>query len=332
MSATMQDRFRGSLLGLACGDALGLLTEFRSLELILESFGMNGIQELPEPALFTDDTQMTIAVAEALCSSGHGSIEELAHTMSAAFVLWMDSPENNRAAGHTCMSSCNRLKRGVPWQAAGDRGSKGCGANMRVAPIGLYACGDEARLRRLAVQSALLTHAHPAALAAAEATALCVAWAVQGIHPGEYLDRLEAAADEIDWHPSMGRPWGPVDPREVLSAGWQELLLALRRVPHASSDRSSDYCSALGQAWVADEALACALYCACSFPDDYLGAVRRGANSNGDSDSIACIAGAMIGARLGEAAIPLDWRRRIEKGSELVALADRLHAAAFPGE
>ena len=53
-------------------------------------------------------------------------------------------------------------------------------------------------------------------------------------------------------------------------------------------------------------------------------AVCRGANTNGDSDSIACIAGGVSGARLGFDAIPSDWAKRIEKTDYLNALATRL--------
>ena len=52
--------------------------------------------------------------------------------------------------------------------------------------------------------------------------------------------------------------------------------------------------------------------------------VIRGANTNGDSDSIACIAGSISGAWLGEEAIPEDWVRRIEKSGYLEDLATRL--------
>ena len=51
------------------------------------------------------------------------------------------------------------------------------------------------------------------------------------------------------------------------------------------------------------------------------------ANSDGDSDSVACIAGGLVGARLGAEAIPLPWRQRIESSEYLTDLANRLAAA-----
>ena len=61
----------GMIYGLALGDALGSPVEFWELKGIRERYGPDGIQELPAPALFTDDTQMTLAVAEALIAAGH---------------------------------------------------------------------------------------------------------------------------------------------------------------------------------------------------------------------------------------------------------------------
>ena len=60
-----------------------------------------------------------------------------------------------------------------------------------------------------------------------------------------------------------------------------------------------------------EEAVALALYCDLRHPDSYEKVAIRGANTNGDSDSIACIAGSISGAFLGEDAIPPDWVRRI---------------------
>jgi len=60
----------GMMYGLALGDALGSPVEFWELKGIRERYGPEGITELPAPALFTDDTQMTLAVAEALIDAG----------------------------------------------------------------------------------------------------------------------------------------------------------------------------------------------------------------------------------------------------------------------
>ncbi len=69
-----------------------------------------------------------------------------------------------------------------------------------------------------------------------------------------------------------------------------------------------DPCQATGAGWIAEEALATALYCYLISPDEPVAVLGRGAASSGDSDSIACLAGAFAGAALGLAAWPDDWR------------------------
>jgi len=80
----------------------------------------------------------------------------------------------------------------------------------------------------------------------------------------------------------------------------------------------------LGEGWIGEEAVALALYCFLRYPDEYEKVVIRGANTNGDSDSIACIGGSISGAYLGVEAIPDNWIKRIEKSHYLEALATRL--------
>jgi len=65
------NKAKGVIYGLAIGDALGRPTEFMSLSGIKADYGKRGINHLPEPALYTDDTQMSIAIAEALIRTGN---------------------------------------------------------------------------------------------------------------------------------------------------------------------------------------------------------------------------------------------------------------------
>ena len=91
--------------------------------------------------------------------------------------------------------------------------------------------------------------------------------------------------------------------------------------------KEEDALKYLGAGWIGEEAFALALYCFLKHPGDYTKAVLRGANTNGDSDSVASIAGGISGAYLGIAAIPNKWVNNIEKSSYLEDLAIRLAAA-----
>ena len=81
------DKAKGIIYGLAIGDALGYPTEFMSLLRIKEEYGPLGIQDLPKiPALFTDETQMSIAIAEALIKSGEKDIELVMEAVKDEFI------------------------------------------------------------------------------------------------------------------------------------------------------------------------------------------------------------------------------------------------------
>ena len=324
---SMEDRFEGCLLGLAVGDALGYPTEFLSFREILQRFGPEGIQDLPgNPALHSDDTQLSMAVAKALVEGGDRGIEEFMVLLRREFLAWFRSPENDRAPGNTTIHGCQNLEAGISWDQSGILQSKGCGANMRVAPIGLYFFDQPSGLRLFSRASALATHAHPTAMVAAEVTAFCVSWAVQGVPPTEYLDRIAVLErNSLDsWEPRFGDVWERAkfnSPREYLNEGWRQLLSELDKVPRAVSENPPDICSITGGGWVAEEALACALACVLIYPENYSAAVRKGASNSGDSDSIASITGAVSGALLGVNAIPKDWRKRVESRNRLLELA-----------
>jgi ADP-ribosylglycohydrolase len=147
---------------------------------------------------YTDDTQMTLAVARALLKAGHKPLDELMPVMAEEFVAWNRSPENDRAPGMTCRAGCRNLENGTPWREAGVPTSKGCGSAMRSAPISLYYRDGEAELIEVARASSLPTHGHPTALAAAAGTALLTAWAVHHDDPADYPARLLHALHAMD--------------------------------------------------------------------------------------------------------------------------------------
>ncbi len=327
-------RTSGCLFGLAFGDALGAPTEFLTVEAILARFPPDG-PEQPEgdPARVTDDTQMMLAVGEALMQASRPyTPEALERRLRQTFVAWLRSPENNRAPGMTCLRACEGLEQGVSWQEATVASSKGCGANMRVAPVGLLPAGRQgipASTRAAIAQfQAAMTHGHPTALAAADLTALAITALVTGCTPAQLPSHLRAYAQEqrttyhADWLGSLWQRAGVSSPEEFIARGWDECLEVLDRLDRAlqQADRVSDPCFATGAGWIAEEALATGLLCFLLYPDDPQAAIRRAAVSSGDSDSIACLTGAFAGAYHGFAAWPKEWVKRIEYAGRLAML------------
>jgi ADP-ribosylglycohydrolase len=323
-------RASGCLFGLAFGDALGAETEFLSVEEICRRYPPHGSQEIKgNPALVTDDTQMTLAVGEALANAttAHLTAAILETPLRNAFIKWWRSPENNRAPGMTCLRACSRLAQGMPWQQATEANSKGCGANMRVAPVSLLPL-DATTRAAIAQFQAALTHGHPTALAASDLTAIAIADLARGGDPQGLPSRLRsyALSQRTVYHAEwLGSLWKRPDintPEEFISRGWDECLKVLDRLDAAlvNPNRDADPCDATGEGWIAEEAFATGLLCFLLFPEEPLAALRRAALTAGDSDSIACLTGAFAGAYLGMAAWPEDWVSRIEYRDRLAAL------------
>ncbi len=322
----------GSLLGLALGDALGFPTEFNDVPSILAKCGPWTGMELPTPAIVTDDTQMTLALGKGLRTAmdlGVLGPEAMVEPVRAEFIAWNRSPENNRAPGNTCLRACDLLERtDLPWQDASQIGSKGCGANMRVAPIGLIpGLSDEQRAGAAQLQSAL-THGHPTALAASDLTAHAVRLLAQGAEPTGLVGLLRSYAYENRgryherWLGDLWTRGQDPTPEHFIARGWDECLGVLDRLQEAVRTVSpeTDPCLATGAGWIAEEALATGLLCFLWFVDEPLTALRRAACTSGDSDSIACLAGAFAGAHLGAEAWPTEWADRIEYRGDLLTL------------
>lgn len=319
-----RDKIAGAVYGLALGDALGRDTEFMKLKSIHKAYGSYGYMPLPFPALFTDDTQMSIAVARALADARHFAPKELVRTLTNEFLRWKSCDEP-RAPGGTCMRGIAGLlaarKLHRSWIYASQVNSKGCGANMRVLPTALMV--DFKTAMGASQLQAALTHGHPLALAATELTALAIRWAADGV----IMDKLpgllfnHAVAQEgiyrRDWLGALDHRWR-ISGEQAMRFAWQRMQFILTNVESAlKRDSIKDVCAVLGGAWVAEEALACALYFAVKYVADPTYGISMAARTDGDSDSIACIAGAILGAHSGEGAWPTEWTERIERRNDL---------------
>lgn len=322
----------GVLFGVAMGDAMGADVEFLSFEEMRARFGPGGPRE-PGPRV-TDDTQMTLAVGEALLECPRPLTPvELEASLRRHFVRWNESPENNRAPGTSCVRSCLSLAEGYDWLDATAINSKGCGANMRVAPVALLNFdrdGVTPRHRAAISQfQAAMTHGHATALTAADLTATAIAELLSGCQPAELTERLReyAESQRTTYHETwLGRLWdrpgGPESPTEYIAQGWDQCIAALDEVEQAllSESLPANVCEVCGEGWIAEETLSCALLCFLIHPHDAVAALRRAANTSGDSDSIAAVAGALAGAHLGLDAFPLEWVRRSEYADRIERL------------
>jgi ADP-ribosylglycohydrolase len=306
------NRIAGAVLGAAIGDAMGHPTEFiSSLEAIRRDYGPDGVTGFElywtrgerRFAPYTDDTQMAEVVLRALLWARRESadLDATMQTMARGFVEWSERPQGgHRAPGNACMSGCRALARGEHWSRAGGATAGGCGSVMRAYPFGLLFARDLERAEAWSVAHSRLTHGDPIALAASAAMAVGMARILRDDALDIVLSEMVAAA--CRWSPKTAAMMA----RAIDDA--QESV-----PPEQTLDRL--------RAWAAHEAIAAAVYILARHPDDPRAAILEGANTPGDSDSIATLAGALVGARRGLAAIPAPWIADVERSAELLTLA-----------
>jgi ADP-ribosylglycohydrolase len=337
---TRLDRVRGCLLGGAVGDALGAPVEFLSLSEIRARFGSAGITE-SAPAYgrvgaITDDTQMTLFSAEGLLRAVSRWNElGICHPPSVvynAYLRWLrtqgvtgpepvgfaDAPgwligiktlHARRAPGNTCLSALKSGEMGTTEKPINS--SKGCGGVMRAAPCGLIDHGDAFRL---GTDVAAITHGHPTGYLTAGCLALIVHDLLREI---PLITSIQNAAVRVS-----------------AERDHDETTRALDRAMELSraGDPSAERVESLGGGWVAEEALAIALYCALVAGDDFESGVRLAVNHGGDSDSTGAIAGNLLGAMLGDRVIPRHWVDQLELREEITQLADDIVAGYRKGD
>lgn len=299
------------MLGAAIGDALGHPTEFSSYHQLEAKYGPGGVKgyELwwerdgQRFAPYTDDTQMAEIVLRALLDRGvqEGAFKAAMEEVAAGFAHWKDYPQGgHRAPGNACMAGAARLQSGVGWREAGEATAGGCGSVMRAYPFGLLLHREPDRAEQWAVEHSRMTHQAPIALAACAAMAVGTASETAGEEPARTEQLMVAAAARYD-------------------AGAAEMCE--RAVEDARAGKDPVAVLARLQGWAAHEAIAAAMFVVARHPDDLRAALLEAANASGDSDSIATLAGALLGARLGIGALPKDWVRNVERSQELLSLA-----------
>ena len=329
----MRDQIKGCLIASAIGDGFGYPTEFLKVDEIKSKWGDKGLTEpIGEVIKVTDDTQMAISVSKAVMKSyQQNDIDKTVfeEELVNEFVLWLNDEENNRAPGMTCLTSCENLEKGMPWQEATAHNSKGCGANMRVTPIGLLKFKGQnftnEKIAKIAQFQSAITHAHPTALVASELTAITIIKIIEGVKPMRLIDELLKYANNQkgkyyeDWLSNIWERPGMSNEIHFINRGWNDCIQVLKNVKRGvrENNKLTDPCEITGEGWIAEESFGTALLCFLLFPDDTVKTLIRAVNTKGDSDSIACIAGAFAGAKNGLKSIPKDWVKRIEYRKEL---------------
>jgi ADP-ribosyl-[dinitrogen reductase] hydrolase len=322
LTEAQADRAAAVLLGGAVGDALGVPYEFAHPPGPTELAEMKGggLGNFA-PGEWSDDTSMAVAIAEVAATGADLTSEAALDEIARGFLRWFDSgpPDIGIQTSAVLRLSAAEVARGgaagevlhreAQVYAAHNPRSAGNGALMRTGPVALAHLDDRRQLASAARLVAQLTHADPLAGDS------CVVWC-------EAI-RVAVVDEVIDVR--RGLDLVPESRRDQWSA-WLEDALDLDRnrcepVPGARFTPNGFTVTAL-QAAVA--AIATTEATSTQLEDALHSAVRIG----NDTDTVAAIAGALLGARWGASAVPTAWREAVHgwpgrTGEDLVELANR---------
>ena len=285
---------RGALLGLALGDTLGAPYEGGPLARGLWVMLGRTPDGLPR---FTDDTQMSLDLAESLLACNGLQQGDLARRFAASY-RW------RRGYGPGAARLLRRIRAGMPWQQASrsvyPQGSWGNGAAMRAAVLALWPYPGLADLQQAAEQQAEITHAHPQGMAGAVLVAVATrALMHPQAHAAQALAAVQAHVPEPAFAPALQQ-----------AAQW----LAQGDAPTPRSVART-----LGNGITARTSCVTALYLALRHLDKPFEALLRFAIAcRGDTDTIAAMAGALWGAWRGASALPalrLEQQNRLERAA-----------------
>lgn len=347
------DEIRGCIFGGAIGDALGYPVEFMSTQDICADYGPDGItgyeyDKRSGKALISDDTQMTLFTANGyLFYETRGSLHGIAASPCSyialaykdwymtqtikfdekptdskqylAYMSWLcDVPElySRRAPGMTCLAALEDPKRSRLNEFINDsiNDSKGCGGVMRVAPLAVIQWNNIKRLDKQAAEVAAITHSHP--LGYMPAAVLCHI-INRIIYPVDYpISLLQIVRDAKNTVCEIYEHTKHIDQLVAI------IDLAIELAGNDEADAVN--IRQIGQGWVAEEALAIAIYCSLRYEGNFSAGVIAAVNHDGDSDSTGAITGNILGAMVGYNRIEQKWKENLELANVILEIADDL--------
>lgn len=307
MMITLRERYRGCLLGLAAGDAVGTTVEFRapgSFPRVSDMVG-GGPFHL-QPGEWTDDTSMALCLAESLLTQCGFDAED----QMRRYVRWRDSghlSSNGRCfdIGNTVSAALARFERtGDPWAGSTAPQTAGNGSIMRLAPVPLFYAKDARQAIHMSGESSRTTHG----------TAACVDACryLGGLIIGALRDETKETLLEPRYSPTPGETWAGLQPDIAAVADGS----FRHRMP--PDIRGSGY---VVQSL---EAALWAFHHSSTFEAGCLLAVNLG----DDADTTAAVYGQLAGATYGEAGIPARWMERLAHRELILHFADTLYDLA----
>ncbi len=302
------ERYRGCLLGLAVGDALGTTLEFRRPGTFTPITDMVGGGPFGlQPGQWTDDTSMALCLAASLVETGRFDPAD----QMDRYVRWyregyMSSTGRCFDIGNTVSAALQRYEQtGEPYSGSTHPHTAGNGSIMRLAPIPMFFARQPAEAIARAADSSRTTHGAQTAVDACRYFAALLLGALNG----ESKETLLAA----HYTPVPGL--------------WQQapLVAEIDEIAAGSfKERQPPEIKGTGYVVPSLEAALWAFY----HSDDFRDGALRAANLGDDADTTAAVYGQLAGAYYGERGIPAGWREKAAQRDLILDLATSLYQAA----
>ncbi len=306
-------QWRGALLGLLVGDALGVPYEFHPPQALppraqIEMQPPDGFRRAHDvPAgTWSDDGAQALCLLASLQYAGRLDLDDFARRL----LNWMDHgylavDYQVFDVGASTRQALDRLRDGCAAEHAGgiDEFSNGNGSLMRVLPLALWHRGSDAELAQDAHRQSLPTHGHPRAQACC---ALYCLWARRLLTGADTERAFADAAEQLQ----------AIYAADAVFAEQRQELAEI--LDPANEARASGSGYVVDSLWSARIALR---------EGNYADVVRRAIAFGHDTDTTACIAGGLAGIRFGEQGIPPEWLAALRGRDWLSPLLDRLDTA-----
>lgn len=306
MTTSTKNRFRGCLVGLAAGDALGTTLEFcppGTFKPIDDMIGSGPFQL--KAGQWTDDTSMALCLAESLIKSDGYDVKD----QMKRYLDWMNNGHLSSIGwcfdiGRTTLNALKEFEQsGNPYAGSTANNSQANGSMMRLAPVPMYYLNQGIQAIAMSADSSRTTHAHPVCLDACRYLGALIVGALNGQEKDVLLNNHNLLIDEQYW---IDNP----------------LSFEIEAVAKGSFKKPLDTDEIAGIGYVAKslEAALWAFFHSTSFEDGALLAVNLG----DDADTTGAIYGQLAGAFYGIDNIPGSWRDKITMIELIEKYADKL--------
>ena len=332
---TARDRFRGCLLGLAAGDALGTALEFRkpgTFEPIDDMIGAGCFGLEPgqcfdlEPGQWTDDTSMALCLATSLIEcGGFDPMDQMRRYVRWWREGYLSSVEGRCIdIGYTVKDALSLFERtGDPYAGSSDLDTAGNGSLMRLAPIPMYFAADAVESNDRSADSSRTTHGTAEAVDACRYFGGLLVGALNGVDKDKLLSERFCPVEGL-WETN------PLAEKiaEIADGSFRRREPALRysrpkrrweRGPAA--DSNAETIEGTGYVVKSLEAALWAFNKSTDFRDGALLAVNLGE----DADTTGAIYGQIAGAHYGADSIPSEWRSQLTMLTEITDMADSIY-------